>query len=238
MIIPLDHLTIIEVFGQNPDKFLQGQLPCDINAIQEEHGIMTALCNLKGNIIALIYVLRQHNKFYLILPKNLSDQVIKTLTAVAKLSRIELKLNENLYVAGILSNNLQRITIKDTPIAITATHQDLLNQWHITDLENNHPWIYPQTSEQFSPFDLGLQNTAGISFTKGCYRGQEIIARIHYLAKYKYKYETIIIPRSNTSIIPGQELILPKSTKPVTIIDWCPLDHNQIILGVRASQDD
>lgn len=47
------------------------------------------------------------------------------------------------------------------------------------------PWLTVATSEEYVPQMLNLDKLGGISFTKGCYTGQEIIARTHYLGKTK-----------------------------------------------------
>lgn len=49
------------------------------------------------------------------------------------------------------------------------------------------PSIYPETSEQFLPHEVNLPRLQGISFKKGCYTGQEIIARMEYRGKLKKK---------------------------------------------------
>ena len=53
------------------------------------------------------------------------------------------------------------------------------------DAPKNMPWLCPETSEEFIPQWLNLDLLNGISFTKGCYTGQEIVARTHYLGEVK-----------------------------------------------------
>jgi folate-binding protein YgfZ len=59
--------------------------------------------------------------------------------------------------------------------------------WRELDIADGIPWLNEQTSEEFIPQMLNLDQLAGISFKKGCYTGQEIIARAHYLGKAKRK---------------------------------------------------
>jgi len=61
------------------------------------------------------------------------------------------------------------------------------NAWHITTLKQGIPAIYPQSSEAFIPQHTNLDNIDAINFKKGCYTGQEVIARLHYLGKQKRK---------------------------------------------------
>lgn len=57
--------------------------------------------------------------------------------------------------------------------------------WRLLDILAGIPTIYPETAETFVPQMLNLQWLDGISFQKGCYTGQEVVARTHYLGKLK-----------------------------------------------------
>ncbi|MGD9945838.1 MAG: folate-binding protein YgfZ [Burkholderiaceae bacterium] len=57
--------------------------------------------------------------------------------------------------------------------------------WRWMDIRCGLPRIVPATSEQFVPQMLNLDAIDGVSYTKGCYPGQEIVARSHYLGKLK-----------------------------------------------------
>lgn len=57
--------------------------------------------------------------------------------------------------------------------------------WEWLDIEAGLAWITRETAEAFTPHMINYQAVDGISFTKGCYTGQEIVARTHYLGKLK-----------------------------------------------------
>lgn len=57
--------------------------------------------------------------------------------------------------------------------------------WRLLDILAGMPVVYPETVEAFVPQMLNLESLDGISFQKGCYTGQEIVARAHYLGKLK-----------------------------------------------------
>jgi folate-binding protein YgfZ len=57
--------------------------------------------------------------------------------------------------------------------------------WHWLDIHAGLPVILPETIEEFVPQSLNLELIGGVSFKKGCYTGQEIVARMHYLGKPK-----------------------------------------------------
>lgn len=57
--------------------------------------------------------------------------------------------------------------------------------WHRTDIALGRPWIYSETQELFVPQMVDLDLIGGVSFDKGCYPGQEIVARSRYLGEVK-----------------------------------------------------
>ena len=57
--------------------------------------------------------------------------------------------------------------------------------WRLADIRDGIPWIVPATQELFVPQAANLDLIGGISFSKGCYPGQEIVARMHYLGRLK-----------------------------------------------------
>ncbi len=79
-------------------------------------------------------------------------------------------------------------------------------QWRLLDIEDRIPWVDKETSEEFIPQMLNLDQLGGISFNKGCYTGQEIVARTHYLGKTKrmlflVESDCIEAPPPNTAIL-------------------------------------
>lgn len=57
--------------------------------------------------------------------------------------------------------------------------------WDMLNIDNGIPTIYPETSDAFVPQMVNLQLINAVNFKKGCYTGQEIVARMQYLGKLK-----------------------------------------------------
>lgn len=73
----------------------------------------------------------------------------------------------------------------DAPaIAGSIMHQDAA-YWNVQDVLAGLPWIAESTKDLFIPQTVNLDLIDGVSFTKGCYPGQEVVARAHYRAKVK-----------------------------------------------------
>jgi folate-binding protein YgfZ len=77
--------------------------------------------------------------------------------------------------------------------------------WRLSDIKAGIPNIYPQTSEQFVLQMSNLDLLDGVSFKKGCYPGQEIIARMHYLGKLKKRLFLATLETSQCPL-PGDEI--------------------------------
>ncbi len=67
---------------------------------------------------------------------------------------------------------------------LTQTHHQS-EQWSYQDISAGLAWLNTDSSEQYIPQMLNIDKLGGISFNKGCYTGQEIVARTHYLGKAK-----------------------------------------------------
>ncbi len=80
--------------------------------------------------------------------------------------------------------------------------------WRLAEIRAGMPTIYPATAEEFVLQMANLNALGGVSFDKGCYPGQEIVARMQYLGKLKRRMflaelETAELPQ------PGDELVTP-----------------------------
>lgn len=77
--------------------------------------------------------------------------------------------------------------------------------WRLLDVLAGVPVIYPETREAFVPQMANLQLLNGVSFKKGCYTGQEIVARMQYLGKLKRRMYLARVP-CDTPPAPGVEI--------------------------------
>lgn len=96
--------------------------------------------------------------------------------------------------------------IQQTWLALAATCTSVGQMaWKLLDIEVGQPNIYASTVEAFIPQMVNLHAISGVSFSKGCYPGQEIVARMHYLGKLKRRMYRAHI-ETDTSPQPGDEI--------------------------------
>lgn len=77
--------------------------------------------------------------------------------------------------------------------------------WEMLDILAGTPTIYPQTSEAFVPQMVNMQLLNGVNFKKGCYTGQEVVARMQYLGKLKRRMFMVKVITSDP-VMPGDAL--------------------------------
>ncbi|MDI9819452.1 MULTISPECIES: folate-binding protein YgfZ [unclassified Legionella] len=103
--------------------------------------------------------------------------------------------------------------------------------WHYLQLTHKQVQIYPQTRGLFLPHRLDLHLSGHLNFNKGCYKGQEIIARTHYRAKLKHGLRLFTI-ETEKPLHTGQKLLEPSSGVEIgELVDFCPLGAQQHLIA-------
>jgi len=106
--------------------------------------------------------------------------------------------------------------------------------WRLADIRAGMPQVYAATSEQFVAQMLNLDLLDAISFTKGCYTGQEIIARTQHLGRIKRRLSRLALPSGSWSI--GQPLRLTDG-RTGRLIEVAPVGEGFEALAVLSLLD-
>lgn len=113
-------------------------------------------------------------------------------------------------------------------------HSQLLGSvtWHTLMMKHGQVTIYPESRGLFLPHRLGLHLTSQISFNKGCYKGQEIIARMHYKSTVKHELKLFTI-QTDAKLYSGQKLMnLTKDAEIGEIVDYSPLGDKCYLVAI------
>lgn len=103
--------------------------------------------------------------------------------------------------------------------------------WHFFRLAAKHIEIYPSSRGLFLPHRLELHLQDYIHFNKGCYKGQEIIARTHYRAKLKHELVCFEVSTSKMPMVAEKIYLIEQDTEIGEIIDVCPIDTTRYLLA-------
>ncbi len=199
---------VIKCSGPDAKTFLQGQFSCDMEKISPEHGGMGAYCNLKGRVIALFNIMQVDHDYYLIMPKDIIPTLLEKLQKFAAFSKAELvDVSDEWFVYCYIDSppvvgvalHATRMPIGHGLIVIsTDQSQEFQNEATLLDwqkylIANKIPTIALEQSEKFLPHYINLIDLKAVSFDKGCFVGQEVIARMHYRGKLKKQLESHVI---------------------------------------------
>jgi folate-binding protein YgfZ len=111
----------------------------------------------------------------------------------------------------IQNQSFQRTLIAQKKVGVTLTTVDKasLDQWNSLEVMSAIPRIVLATQEQFVPQMINFESVAGVDFKKGCYPGQEIVARSQYRGAVKRRLQLVHVDSSTTALElskPGVEL--------------------------------
>ena len=192
MKVNLSDRGLIKVHGKDVHNFLQSQFSNDISKIVSWRVQVNAYCQHQGKIIALVWVFKDDDAYYLSVPRDLVEILLLKLnlfklSAEVYFEDISLKINQYGLINEsdsqpyVLSDNLSLLLSQKT----LPTNTDI-NDWEKECIEGKLPEVNIVSTEKYIPQDLNLDiGELGVSFSKGCYPGQEVIARLHYLGKPK-----------------------------------------------------
>ena len=237
VLTPIFNQSVIDVSGPDAEAFLDSQLTSDVKNIKIKSLTHSGYCNPKGRLIATPYVIRNADSFNLLIPNDLVDEFISRITRFILRAKVSINENNTLAIVGVIAQADPEISIRklnelDNEILeinsrqgfilcpfdslesfwIKTTQSYLPSQfehWEIENIRNGIVNIGDATKEQFLPQMINLEKHKGVSFTKGCYPGQEIVARTKYLGSVKRK---LCYFRSDSLIAQGTAIFTSEGT--------------------------
>lgn len=257
----LSNNGIITISGDDAKKFLQGQLTCNLEEITPTQSRLGAYCDIKGRVIALFRIFQIDNLYHLILNKTLIEKTVKILGKYAVFSRVKIDTN-NPFTAhfGIIGdrsnnfpNNIDEVVTQNNEIIIRipssiprweilshngklTTSINSVENWEAHNILAGIPDLTTNTSGEFTAHRLGLVRLNAINFKKGCYLGQEIVARTQYLGKQKGGLY-FALTNSPYHLSPNSEIIDSHQQLIGNIINAVILPNNTTLLLAVLKQD-
>src|SRR5574343_1389684 len=214
-LIPLSHLAILDVTGEDAQTFLQSQVPSDIRLLSPEKAQISGWCTAKGRLLTTFVIWPRDAGYRLVLATDVRDSIAKRLKMYVLRLKVQISVSDD-QVYGLLNpatslgaltfsgedwqvttaDALSAVRLDATRCLLTgptaaltavagATAQGTPADWLRADVSQGFPLITQATSEHYVPQMVNLDKLGGVSFKKGCYPGQEIVARTHYLGKIK-----------------------------------------------------
>lgn len=201
-------------------KFLQGQLTVNIAKITDTF-LPTAICNLKGRVQFGLWIKQWENGYHIVLSSDLAENFANHIKKYGAFSKVELA--EKCETFPTVVDNFPTFS---TDIA----DKDVEN-WQKMSIEQGNYWLTKDSTELFQPQELRLHQRGGVDYDKGCYLGQEIVARLWFKASPKaWLHRVRLSNKLNEKVqiinqFSGEALVIARSDDLVGI-EILPLPEN------------
>lgn len=167
--------TAFSLNGVDAQKFLQGQVTVHVERLPENQSRYTAICDLKGRIHFGLWIKRLNSEsFEIVTTQDQAEEFSKHMKKFGAFSKM--KLEEIGQVFPSIVENYTEFSQTETDI----------DAWQVQAIQFGQAWITQSTEHIFQPQELRLHQRDGVHFDKGCYLGQEIVARLWFKAKPKH----------------------------------------------------
>lgn len=161
--------------GVDAQKFLQGQVTVHVERLALNESRYTAICDLKGRIHFGLWIKKLNTEsFELVTTHDQAEEFAKHIKKFGAFSKMKLE-----EIGSVFP------TIHGIQTEFSSNETDIYT-WQIEAIKSGQAWISKTTEHLFQPQELRLHQRDGVHFDKGCYLGQEIVARLWFKAKPKH----------------------------------------------------
>ncbi len=225
---------VLSFEGADAASFLQGYLTCDTDKLDPNAALPGAFTNLKGRVVANGWVWGSAIHVQMLIAASLTETVANFLKPYMNFSKTKLNVADAAPAAILLAASdrvpsMIQIGSYGGLLAETSdqTH-DLSPQWLDCCIAVNEPILNAATSGTYLPQMLGLTKSGAVSFDKGCYLGQEIVARAEHRGAVKRRLRRASY-ESSIALDPGMKLIDDTGRARATLI--CASDSEALLVG-------
>lgn len=243
--IPAIQLRAIFVTGPDAQAFLQSQLTIDLDAVSGSRLYPTAWCSPDGRVDTVMLLATRGDDVSLVMPEPMLPGTRRRIDMYRIGRDVEIGrpcparpangptrgptsgpandgASSNTAVFELAFDAGRALVVDeradgDDPGSESGGESAgaLPADWLRADIGQRMPWVLPATSKAFLPQMLGLEALGGLSYTKGCFPGQEVIARVHYRGRVKRRTVTFRLD-AHRPPDPGTEFEL--AGKPATVL--------------------
>jgi len=208
----LPSMGVLRFSGPDAVNFLQGQLSNDLQRLSARQLLFAGLHNPQGRVIALLLLTRTADTDVIaLLPAALAASVAQRLRRFVLRARVTISDESGAWsVTGATDEAARRLLADDSavqwpgasarvcllqPMAGVVAPEpaaDFAQRWQLLNIADGIPRVDVFNSEQYIAQMLNLDCIDAVSFDKGCYTGQEIIARAHYRGRVKRRMQRFL----------------------------------------------
>ncbi|PSJ80852.1 YgfZ/GcvT domain-containing protein [Neisseria iguanae] len=208
----LPFFGVVRASGDDRADFLHNQMSNDIRNLQVGQACYATYNTPKGRVLANMIVLNRGSDLLLVMAQDLIETIIKKLRMYVLRAKVVFEPLNDFAVAGELDDRAQAVISAEPALAFEAENQNGIwciilphtgrlkvglagelppydaaaeNAWNLHEIRSGYAWISAATKETAVAQMLNQHIIGGVHFRKGCYPGQEIIARAQYRGQVK-----------------------------------------------------
>jgi folate-binding protein YgfZ len=217
----LNRYGLLAVTGAEARDFLHAQLTNDIANLPPDRAALAGWCTAKGRLLASFLVVPSKDGFLLQLARDLAPAVAKRLSMFIFRSKVRIADESDAWTqSGIWDADLSvggvawegdTVTVKIAERRFLKIGKSLSENckasedaWTLQEIRAGRPLISAATQDRFVPQMVNFEELGAINFQKGCYPGQEIVARAQYRGQVKRRMTRVELPKG-VELKPGEE---------------------------------
>lgn len=187
----LDHLRSLAIEGPDAVTYANAQFTVAADTLSADRWSPLAWCDPKGRVLSVMMARSGEGLVELVLPAAQANDIGE------QLRRFTIGRRASVASPATVAGSFEPDS--ETPLLdVDATRgiqagiaaqfdADAVARWQRLDLCHGLPWLEPISSGRHLPQWLGLEALGALTYDKGCYPGQEVIARLHYRGSVKYR---------------------------------------------------
>ncbi|AWB67054.1 folate-binding Fe/S cluster repair protein [Saccharobesus litoralis] len=254
-LIKLSSWGAIKMSGADSRTYLNSQVTAHISNLTAQQACFAAHCDAKGKSWSHFYFVPTGDDCQLFQRQSTIEKSLAELNKYGVFSRTDITHNTQLHWYAQLGNNqleINQVSQDDTTYRValssnitliaTETQLDANNNEALFEkalIDNGIIFLHAEQQGEYVPQMLNLQAIDGISFNKGCYMGQETVARMRYLGKNKRAAFPFSGHADNINV--GDTLEMPAGEnwrRAGTVVSACAIDGQMYGMAVCAADLD
>lgn len=217
----LNRYGLLSVSGMDARDFLHAQLTNDILNLASDRAALAGWCSAKGRLLATFLVIPAREGFLLQLSRDLAPALAKRLAMFVLRSKVKIADESERWAQfGVFDAPPPGVRWEGDTVSVPVDGKRYLrlepaaaaslacaldeDAWYLEEIRAGRPLITTATQDQFVPQMVNLETLGGVDFRKGCYPGQEIVARAQYRGQVKRRMVRLPAPEG-ARLKPGDE---------------------------------
>lgn len=234
-LVDLSHNALVAVSGDDARLFLHGQLTNDVEALRAGDAQWNGWCSAKGRLLATFLLFLREREYYAMLPAEIAPAIARRLAMFVLRSKVKIRDASGelarFAVIGAGAGGAAEPLRTRGDVVVKAIAEDLVvvlapagderleawrkplapagrEAWDAALIWHGIPTVVAATQEAFVPQMANFELVGGVNFKKGCYPGQEIVARTQYRGILKRRMAIAHVAGAQAPV-PGESVYSP-----------------------------